>query len=85
MTELAEPFLITRIAVAKHIRVLEGAGLISRCAEGRIVQCSMNVEPLREIEEWLTSYRHFWTQQLESLARFVEAGSPAEHRPRRKV
>lgn len=85
MTELAEPFSITRIAVAKHVRVLEAAGLLSRSAEGRIRRCFMNAAPLKEVEQWLTDYRHFWTQSLDSLARFVEASSAPERRPRRKV
>jgi DNA-binding transcriptional ArsR family regulator len=85
MTELAEPFSITRVAVAKHVRVLEAAGLVSRSVAGRERCCSMNAEALKELEDWFKDYRAFWSQRLESLARFVEAGSPTGHRARRKA
>jgi DNA-binding transcriptional ArsR family regulator len=75
VTELAEPFAMTRIAVAKHLRVLEGAGLVSRSVEGRVHRCSMDAKPLREAERWLDDYRAFWTDKLDSLARFAEAGA----------
>jgi DNA-binding transcriptional ArsR family regulator len=84
VTELAAPFPISRIAVAKHLRVLQGAGLVSRSIEGRIHRCSMNAAPLRELQQWLEQYRAFWTDKLESLARFAESGAAIGHRPRKK-
>ncbi|HET9388508.1 MAG TPA: metalloregulator ArsR/SmtB family transcription factor [Steroidobacteraceae bacterium] len=78
VTELAEPFAMSRIAVSKHLRVLEAAGLISRCVEGRIHRCSISPEPLREVERWLSDYRTFWTDRLEALARFAESGEAVE-------
>lgn len=83
VTELAEPFAMSRIAVSKHLRVLEAAGLISRCVEGRIHRCSIRPEPLREVERWLSDYRTFWTDRLEALARFAE-GSEAAERGRKR-
>ena len=78
VTELAEPFAMSRIAVSKHLRVLEAAGLISRCVEGRIHRCSISPEPLREVERWLSDYRTFWTDRLEALARFAESSEAVE-------
>jgi len=84
VTELAEPFAMSRIAVSKHLRVLEAAGLISRCVEGRIHRCSIRPEPLREVERWLSDYRTFWTDKLEALARFAEGSEAAERARRRR-
>jgi DNA-binding transcriptional ArsR family regulator len=84
VTELAAPFPISRIAVGKHLRVLQGAGLVSRSIEGRIHRCSMNAAPLREVQQWLEQYRAFWTDKLESLARFAESGAAVGSRPRKK-
>ena len=80
VTELAEPFAMTRIAVTKHLRVLESAGLVSRTVEGRVHRCSMDARPLREAERWLDEYRAFWTDKLESLARFAEGDPSARTR-----
>jgi len=82
--DLAAPFAMTRIAVAKHLRVLEDAGLLSRTAEGRARRCALNAAPLRDVERWLSAYRSFWTDTLESLADYVETSAPVIGRARRK-
>jgi DNA-binding transcriptional ArsR family regulator len=70
--ELAEPIAMTRVAVSKHLRVLERARLISRTADGRMRRCALTPGPLREVERWLDGYRVFWNEKLEALARYTE-------------
>ncbi len=72
VTELARPFAMTLPGVGKHIRVLERARLVSRTVDGRIHRCSLAPEPLQEAEQWLSHYRTFWMDTLDSLARYVE-------------
>jgi DNA-binding transcriptional ArsR family regulator len=74
--ELAKPFAITRVAVSKHLRVLEDARLVSRTIDGRVHRCALRSEPLQELQRWLSSYRVFWTDRLEALARFAEEHDP---------
>jgi DNA-binding transcriptional ArsR family regulator len=69
--ELAGPIALTRMAVSKHLRVLENAGLVSRTIDGRVHRCTLRSEPLQEVERWLAGYRVFWTEKLEALARFA--------------
>ena len=71
--DLAKPFDMTRVAVSKHLRVLEKARLISRTIDGRVHRCTLRPEPLREVEQWLARYQVFWTQTLEALARHAES------------
>jgi DNA-binding transcriptional ArsR family regulator len=71
ITELAKPFQMSLPAVSRHIRVLEGAGLVVRAVDGRVHQCSLNAEPLKSVEGWLEHYRQFWEGSLDSLARYV--------------
>jgi len=73
--ELARPIAMTRVAVSKHIRVLEDAQLVSRTVDGRVHRCTLRPEPLLEVEHWLADYRAFWTDKLEALARFTEHGN----------
>ena len=75
ITELAEPFAMSLPAVSRHVRVLEGAGLVKRRVDGRVHQCSLNGEPLRSVDDWLCYYRQFWQANLDSLAHYLEAGS----------
>jgi DNA-binding transcriptional ArsR family regulator len=72
ITQLAAPFAMSLPAVSRHIRVLEGAGLVTREVDGRIHQCSLQALPLKSAQEWLQHYRPFWEQTLGSLASYVE-------------
>jgi DNA-binding transcriptional ArsR family regulator len=72
--ELTQPIALTRMAVSKHLKVLEEARLITRTIDGRVHYCALRSEPLREVQAWLDGYRTFWTDKLESLARFAEDG-----------
>ena len=71
VTELAEPFDMSLNAVSKHIRVLEGAGLLKRDVRGREHWCSLNPGPLRHVTEWTEPYRVFWEQRLAALDEFL--------------
>jgi DNA-binding transcriptional ArsR family regulator len=72
VTDLAGPFKMSLPAVSKHLKVLERAGLLVRAVDGRVHRCSLSAEPLWEAEQWLSSYRPFWEQTLDALARYVE-------------
>ena len=72
VSELAVPFAMTRVAVSKHLRVLEQARLVSRTIDGRVHRCALTAGPLGEVERWLLAYRAFWTQKLEALAQYAE-------------
>jgi DNA-binding transcriptional ArsR family regulator len=74
ITELAHPFAMSLPAVSRHIRVLEGAGLVTRSVDGRMHRCSLNPKPFKTIEGWLSHYRQFWEDNLEALAQYVESG-----------
>lgn len=75
VTELAQPFAMSLPAVSRHIRVLESAGLVRRAIDGRVHHCSLNAEPLRNVDAWLAHYRSFWEGTLDSLSRYVETDS----------
>lgn len=72
VTQLAEPFEMSLPAISKHLKVLEGAGLVARTVDGRIHRCSLIAEPLREAERWIERYRSFWEDTLGALADYVE-------------
>lgn len=65
--ELAEPFAISLQAASKHIKALEGAGLIHREVRGRTHICRLAPGPLAEAHKWLATYERFWTERLDML------------------
>ncbi|MCX4026780.1 helix-turn-helix transcriptional regulator [Endozoicomonas sp. SM1973] len=69
--DLAAPFDISFPAVAKHIAVLERAGLITRKKRGREQICTLNPLTLREAHRWLGFYESFWSQQLDHLEDYL--------------
>ena len=67
LTAVAEPFEMTLPAVAKHIGVLERAGLVSHVRVGREKRLHLVARPLGDAERWLERYRSFWEERLSSL------------------
>ena len=55
--ELAEPFDMTQPAVSRHLKVLEGAGLILRRVEGAKRPCRLAPAAITEIDQWLDMLR----------------------------
>jgi DNA-binding transcriptional ArsR family regulator len=67
VSELAEPFRMTTRAVSKHIRILEGAGLITRGRDAQRRPSRIRAEPLADVDAWLQTYRLLWTQRFDRL------------------
>jgi DNA-binding transcriptional ArsR family regulator len=59
VTELAAPYAMSFAAVSKHLKVLEGAGLISRSREAQRRPCHLEAEPLQAVAEWVGDYVSF--------------------------
>jgi DNA-binding transcriptional ArsR family regulator len=70
--ELAAPLPMSPLAVLKHLKVLEWAGLLERERDGRIHRCRLKPGGMGEAEEWIQRTRAFWDERLESLGRYFE-------------
>jgi DNA-binding transcriptional ArsR family regulator len=77
--ELGEPFRMSFAGAAKHVKVLESAGLIGRRKAGRKQICTLRAEPLAEAEQWLRQWEKFWNVRLDRLQALVES---AEEKPK---
>ena len=71
VSQLAEPFEMSLAAASKHIKALEGAGLIQREVRGRTHICRLAPKPLANAHEWLSFYERFWTERLDVLERLL--------------
>ena len=80
VSQLAEPHEMSLAAASKHIKVLEGAGLIRREIHGRTHLCRLEPAPLATAHQWLAFYERFWTDRLDMLERLLreDARSRAE-------
>jgi len=55
--ELARPFEMTQPAISRHLKVLEGAGLIVRRVEGTKRPCRLANPGIEAIDQWLEMLR----------------------------
>ncbi len=70
--ELAEPYEMSLAAVSKHLKVLEGAGLVSQGRSAQWRPRRLEAGPLREVSDWLETYRRFWDRSLDSLEGYLK-------------
>jgi DNA-binding transcriptional ArsR family regulator len=85
VSELAKPFAMSLAAASKHIKVLEGAGLIRREVKGRTHVCRLEPGPLASAHEWLSFYERFWSNRLDVLDRLLreEDARAATRKPKK--
>jgi DNA-binding transcriptional ArsR family regulator len=67
VSELAEPFDMSFAAVSKHLRVLEGAGLVTRGRDAQYRPAKLTARPLQDASAWLGDYRVFWAESFDAL------------------
>jgi DNA-binding transcriptional ArsR family regulator len=69
--ELAEPFDMSLWGAAKHVRVLEAAGLVSCRKVGRTQLCSIQPGPLAQAQRWLRQWERLWSSRLDRLEQLI--------------
>lgn len=71
-TALSEGAKVTRQAIAKHLRVLEGAGLVSTSKRGREVLYALEPERLEDARGFIDEVSASWDRAIERLRALVE-------------
>ncbi|MDZ5697956.1 MULTISPECIES: ArsR/SmtB family transcription factor [Phyllobacteriaceae] len=72
VNEIAAPFDLSLPAISKHLKVLEGAGLISRGRTAQYRPCRLEAGPLKEVADWVERYRRFWDESLDHLDGYLK-------------
>jgi DNA-binding transcriptional ArsR family regulator len=72
VAELAVPFQITPRAVSKHVAVLEAAGLVVRRKSAQRRPTQLRLQPLAEVDRWLSLYRQMWENRFARLEERLE-------------
>lgn len=73
ITELTAGSSVSRQAVTKHLRVLEGAGLVRGERLGRESLWALEARRLAEARAYLETISREWDDTLERLRAFVES------------
>ena len=69
--DLARSSTMTLPSFMKHIRLLEGCGLIRTSKAGRVRTCTLNRDLLGVVDDWLAMQRAVWEGRTDRLEQFV--------------
>jgi DNA-binding transcriptional ArsR family regulator len=72
IAQLTRGSRLTRQAITKHLRVLEGVGIVRCVRSGRESLFKFDPEPIEEMKEYLEFVSQQWDQALSRLKAFVE-------------
>ena len=64
---IAENFDTTRQAVSKHLRILTECELVKQEYQGREIYYSLEIDKLKEVDQWLEQYREIWETKFNQL------------------
>jgi DNA-binding transcriptional ArsR family regulator len=84
--ELVDAFpSLPQPAVSRHLRVLREAGLVGVSSRAQQRIYSLRAARLRELDAWVSTYRVYWTSQLDALETHLDrtARGPGRNRPGR--
>ena len=81
--ELAEPFEMTQPAISRHLKILEGAGLIVRRIEGTRRPCRLAPAAISEIDQWLGMLRDALAKNYDRLDSVLAAMKSKKRKPSR--
>jgi DNA-binding transcriptional ArsR family regulator len=80
--ELAEPFAMTQPAISRHVKVLEGAGLIVRRVDGTKRPCRLAPSAISEIDQWLDMLRQALAKNYDRLDDVLAGMNPKKRKAR---
>ena len=76
-TSLAVELPVSRVAVVKHLAVLDRAGLVNSRRQGREVRYTVSTEALNDTARWMTALATQWDARLSAIKRLAEEGPAA--------
>ena len=81
---IAAHFDTSRQAVSKHLRILTECELVKQESIGREIFYSLEIEKMKEIDEWLEQYRMIWEGRFEQLDALLADLKQQESKERKK-
>lgn len=81
---IAEHFETSRQAVSKHLRILTECELVVQEQKGREIYYSLEIEKMKEIDEWLEQYRRIWETRYEQLDSLLAELKQQENKEQKK-
>lgn len=64
---IADNFNTTRQSVSKHLRILTECELVKQEQQGREIYYSLEIEKMKEVDEWINQFRKIWETRYNQL------------------
>ena len=85
VSEIEHRLRMPQPSVSKHLRVLREAGLVEARVDAQRRVYRIRAEPLREVDEWLAPFRHFWSARVDALERHLDRQEKKTRPKKRKT
>nr|MDZ8203554.1 metalloregulator ArsR/SmtB family transcription factor [Dendronalium sp. ChiSLP03b] len=72
ISELAQSYAMSLAAVAKHVSVLEKAGLVSKCRSGKEKVIHIEAKTIKVAAAHLSEYEKLWGARFDALEKLLE-------------
>ena len=70
--EIDEKLRMPQPSVSKHLRVLRDAGFVESRVDAQRRVYRIKPEPLKDVDEWIAPFRHFWSKHVDALERHLD-------------
>lgn len=84
VNEIEQRLRMPQPSVSKHLRVLREAGFVESRVEAQRRVYRIRPEPLKEVDDWLTPFRHFWSAHVDALERHLDRMEQSRTKKRKK-
>lgn len=66
-------------AISRHLKILREAGLVSVSPRAQRRVYSLRPKELREVDNWVSLYREFWSDHLDTLENHLDSERRHDH------
>jgi DNA-binding transcriptional ArsR family regulator len=63
---------VSKPTISRHLKMLEGAGVVTRVIDGRIHRLTLRPETLTETAEWIERQRTRWERLFDVVGEYLE-------------
>jgi DNA-binding transcriptional ArsR family regulator len=84
VSQIEQKLRMPQTSVSKHLRVLRNAGFVEARVDAQRRLYRIRPEPLMEIDEWLETFRRYWSTHVDALERHLDRMDKAPPKKKRK-
>lgn len=70
--DLQREMQVPQPTVSKHLKVLRDAGFVDSQVEAQRRVYRLCPDPFRELDDWLSQFRRFWSGHVDALERHLD-------------